>query len=106
MMRYHVYTVNRREGYYKVTKNRHGLTRQEAEELKALRMANPNRQCDYVIVAVARVKEFFAMVEEKNAIAFAIMEEEEKRKQAKWDKLAEMYKKGYKVKDTVEFVNR
>ena len=57
-------------------------------------------------VGEAREKEFFAMVEEKNAIAFAIMEEEEKRKQAKWDKLAEMYKKGYKVKDTLEFVNK
>ena len=70
MMKYHVYTVNRREGYYKVTKNRHGLTRQEAEELKALRMANPNRQCDYVIVAVARVKEFFAMVKVKDTLEF------------------------------------
>lgn len=92
-MRYHVYTVNRREGYYKVIKNRHGLTRQEAEEWKNARMANPNRQCDYVIVAVVRVNEFFAMVEEK-------------RKQFKWDEMKEMYKKGYKVKDALAYVNR
>lgn len=105
-MRYHVYTVNRREGYYKVTKNKHGLTRQEAEEWKNARMANPNRQCDYVIVAVVRVNEFFAMVEEKNAVAFAILEAEEKRKQFKWDEMKEMYKKGYKVKDALAYVNR
>lgn len=103
---YHVYSVRKGSDKYYIMCHRVNLSKEEAIAFKAQRMANPNRICEYVIVSVKRDKEFLADVAKKSAPLEARAKAIEDRKEKRWQMLDEMYKKGYRVNDTLAFVNK
>lgn len=58
-MTYTVYTHRVIDGYeHLITKARKGVSKEEALAIKAQKMSNPKRTCNYVVVADSRVEEY------------------------------------------------
>lgn len=98
-MSYKVYTQKKSKYGYIVSVARKGLTLENARKFKDERMANPNRTCDYIVVADAREAEYLAKVEMVNAKMAAKAEK-------KWAEIDEMKKKGYVVRDAIAYLNK
>ena len=98
---YRLYSI-RKDGFDEITIAcaKKDLTKEEAIAMKAERMACANRICTYIIVAEDKKEAFLEEVSKR---------QEELRKSVKgerWNQLKEAYTKGYKVTDTVKFLNR
>lgn len=98
-MSYKVYTQKKSKYGYMVSVARKGLTLENARNFKDERMANPNRTCDYIVVADAREAEYLAKVEMVSAKMAAKAEK-------KWAEIDEMKKKGYVVRDAIAYLNK
>ena len=98
-MSYKVYTQKKSKYGYMVSVARKGLTLENARKFKDERMANPNRTCDYIVVADAREAEYLAKVEMVSA-KMAVKAEK------KWAEIDEMKKKGYVVRDAIAYLNK
>ena len=98
-MSYKVYTQKKSKYSYMVSVARKGLTLENARKFKDERMANPNRTCDYIVVADAREAEYLAKVEMVSAKMAAKAEK-------KWAEIDEMKKKGYVVRDAIAYLNK
>ena len=105
-MTYQVYTVRKTPSGYITNCVRRGVSREIALEVKNTRMANPNRTCDYVLVANSREQEFFAAIEKASEPLRKQWAIDQQKKERKWEKLSEMYLKGYRVLDTLAYVNK
>ena len=98
-MTYTVYTQRRTNAGYITSVKRKSVSREVALEIKTQCMANPNRQCKYIVVADSRAKEYLAEIDRRNALI-------EEEKSGRWAILNEMNKKGYHTKDTIAFLNK
>ena len=107
MMTYAVYSYRYEKPYYRYGTTRVNLTLEEAKKVKAERMANPRRIANYIIVATDRRDEFEHKLNEANRkydewYAANVVPVIEKRT----NELMEAYRKGYKVRDAVEYLHR
>ena len=98
---YRLYSI-RKDGFDEiiVTCVKKDLTKEEAIAMKADRMACANRICTYTIVAESKKESFLAEVSKRQEELYKNI------KGARWAQLKEAYTKGYKVTDTVKFLNR
>lgn len=92
-----VFSVRKTNYKYAVSVVRKNLTKSEAESFKAERMANPNRQVVYVVVADSREAQFRTDMAKKSEPLKA-------QRDKRWKELQLVYKAGYKVKDTLEYL--
>lgn len=99
---YRLYSI-RKDGFNEiiVTCVKKDLTKEEAISFKMVRMACPNRLCNYVIVAEANKERFLAEVTKMQEKLYC-----KDKKEQRWNQLKEAYEKGYKVTDAVKFLNR
>ena len=109
-MTYTVYT-HRVDGYeHIITKARKSVSKEEAQAIKAQKMANPKRVCNYVIVADSRVEEYEHKIAALNAPYYAWLTKKNayvaEVKARRWEEVKAMKAKGYKVRDVLEYVNR
>ncbi len=98
-MTYTVYTQRRTNAGYITSVKRKSVSREVALEIKAQCMANPNRQCKYIVVADSRAEEYLAEIDRRNALI-------EEEKNSRWAIIDEMNKKGYHTRDTIAFLNK
>ena len=98
-MSYKVYTQKKSNYGYMVSVARKGLTLENARKFRDERMANPNRTCDYIVVADSKETEYLAKIEMVSAKMAA-------REEKKWTKIDEMKKKGYVVRDVIAYLNK
>lgn len=103
---YNIFTVTKHQDRYLVNCFRRGITKEMAHKLKAERMANPRRQTEYIIVADSRMNEFKAKVEQANIKLEMQWAKINAKKLQAWDELKEAYVKGYKVTDTLAYINK
>lgn len=103
---YNIYTVTKHQDRYLVNRFRKGITREMAHKIKAERMANTRRQTEYIIVADSRIDEFKAKVEQANEKLAMQWAKIDAKKLRAWDELKEAYIKGYKVTDTLAYINK
>lgn len=103
---YNIYTVTKDEDKYLVNRFRKGITKEMAHKIKAERMANPRRATTYIIVADSKIDEFKAKVEEANIKLEMQWSKINAKKLKAWDELKEAYIKGYKVTDTIGYLNK
>ena len=103
---FYVYTVSKFNDRYQATRVRKNLTKEEAMAFKAERVANPRCTCKYVVVAESKLEAFWAEVHRASAVLAKQWEAMEEVKAKRWEQLDEMYRRGYKVSDTVAFLNR
>ena len=102
---YQVHTIRKGFDRYYTICVKKNMTREEAFALKEKRMANPNRVCDFVVVADSKVEVFFERVAKASAPLVARAEMIERRKAQRWAEMDEMYKRGYKVRDAIAYAN-
>jgi hypothetical protein len=102
---YRVYTKRNDYLGFCITCVKKGLTKEEAIELKAKRMANPNRVCNYIIVAESRVDEFFQKLKSEEEILKKTQTHIWAIKEKRWEKADEMYLKGRRVRDMIGYLN-
>lgn len=98
-MTYNVYSI--RKGNYRciVGTTRKGLTREEAYSFATMRNSNVNKKCHYVVVSENCISNFFAKVKEENIKL-------EAARAKKWAEIDTMRKKGYVMRDTLEYLNK
>lgn len=92
-----VFSIRKTNYEYAISVVRKNLTKSEAEHFKAERMANPNRQVVYVVVADSREAQFRTDMAKRSEPLKA-------QKDKRWKELQLAYKAGYKVKDTLEYL--
>lgn len=98
-MTYTVFTQRKTNSGYITSVKRKSVSKVEALEIKEKAMANPNRTCNYVIVADSRQEEYLAEIDKRNAKIKAIKDE-------RWAIIEEMKKKGYQPRDVINFLNK
>ena len=102
---YQVHTIRKGSDRYYTICVKKNMTKEEAFALKEKRMANPNRVCDFVVVADSKVEVFFAKVAKASAPLVARAKAIEDRQNKRWKELDEMYKKGYRVTDAIAYIH-
>lgn len=98
-MTYNVYSI--RKGNYRciVGTTRKELTREEAYNFATMRNSNVNKKCRYVVVSEDCISNFFTRVEEENVKL-------EAARAKKWAEIDAMRKRGYTMRDTLEYLNK
>ena len=98
-MTYNVYSIRKGNYRYILGVTRTGLTKKDAMLLAKERNNNPNKKCNYVVVAENNILNFFLELERKND---KLAEARDK----KWAEIEAMRKRGYVVKDVLEYLNK
>lgn len=98
-MTYNVYSIRKGNYRYILGVTRTGLTKEDAMLLAKERNNNPNKKCNYLVVAENNISNFFTELERKN-------DKLAEARNSKWAEIEAMRKRGYVVKDVLEYLNK